>query len=192
MKTRSVVVMVCAALVATGAGGALACGYHPGLSATTFDAVHPRSLGVAVAIHRAQDRGILPAEPAAPAFQSFTGEGYRHAVRQLRDLQEHLSQVAPGLHADGAFRFAFVFVRSRLWAQYTVRPDGASVEIHTQPADKDEAVVLSDESVLNAIVGGRLTFSSAVDQGLVQFAEDRDERTRVFLAAAFEVVQVGQ
>lgn len=197
MKTSSVVVALGAALVAAGAGGAAACGYHPGLSTATFDAVHPRSLGVAVAIHRAQDRGILPAEPAAPAFQGFPGQGYRHAVRELQDLQARLAHGAPRSGPDGAaqgepWRFAFVFVRSRLWAQYTVRPDGTSVEIHTPPADKGETVVLSDESVLNAIFEGRLTFGAAVDQGLVQFADDKSERARLHFAAAFEVVPAGQ
>lgn len=192
MKTRSVVMALCASLLATGAGGALACGYHPGLTSDTFDAVHPRSLAVAVAIHKAQGSGVLPADPPAPTLATFAGNGYRHAVGELRGLQERLAQVAPRLDADGTWRFAFVFVRSRLWAQYTVRPDGASVEVHTPPAAAGETVVLSDESVLNAIVDGQLSFNAAVDQGLVQFADDRSERAQLLLAAAFAGVPPGQ
>lgn len=192
MKTRSLVGIACAAFLAAGAGGALACGYHAGLTSDTFDAVHPRSLGVAVAIHKAQGEGVLPADPPAPRLQSFAGNGYRQAVSELRELQARLAEVAPRLDKDETWRFAFVFVRSRLWAQYTVRPDGASVEVHTAPADKGETVVLSDESVLNAIVAGRLAFDAAVDQGLLQFADDRSERARVLLAAAFGTAPVGQ
>lgn len=198
MKTRSVVVTLCAALVA-GVGSAFACGYHPGLTSSTFDAVHPRSLGVAVALHRAQAQGVLPAEPAKPGLQGFPGTEYRHAVRELQDLQARLAKIA--LHADAdkegtakdeSRRFAFVFVRSRLWAQYKVGPDGASVQIHSAPAEAGEAVVLSDESVLDAIAAGRLTFRSAVDQGLLQFADDRDEQVHALLTAAFAVAFLGQ
>lgn len=187
MKTRSVVVTLCAALVAAVAGSAFACGYHPGLTSDTFDAVHPRSLGVSLAIHQARDQGVLPAEPAPSAFQGFPGQAYRHAVRELQDIQERLARVAPRFDKDGVWRFAFVFVRSRLWAQYIVRPDGASLEVHTAPASPGETVVLSDESVLSAIEDGHLTFRSAVDRGLVQFADDRSERARSILAAAFDV-----
>jgi len=192
MKTRSVVVMLCAALAAAGAGRAVACGYHPGLSADTFDAVHPNSLAVAVALHRAQGAGVLPAEPAAPGLRGFPGEDYRRAVRNLQALQARLDQLAAAPGADGAVRFSLVFVRTRLWSQYTVRPDGASVDIHSPAAAKGETVVLSDESVLSAIEDGRLAFSAALNQGLVQIADDPGERARIVLAAAFETASAGQ
>lgn len=197
MKTRSVVVTLFALLVTAGAGGALACGYHPGLSSDTFDAAHPRSLAVAVALHRAQTDGLLPGEPATPALQGFPGADYRHAVRELQQVQERLARVAPRFDKetagrDGSWRFAFVFVRSRLWAQYTIRPDGASIEIHTPPARPGEAVALSDEAVLGAILSGKLALKTALDAGLLQFADDRDAATQHILSAALDEVSVGQ
>ncbi|MGR7994443.1 hypothetical protein [Xanthobacter sp. ZOL 2024] len=190
MKTPSVLVMLCVALLAAGAGAARACGYHPGLSSDTFDAVHPRSLGVAVALNRAQNDGMLP--PAPAGLPGFPGQEYRRAVRELQELQERLTRVAPRFAAAHGWRFAFVFVRSRLWAQYTVGPEGARVEVHTPPAGAGEAVVLSDEAVLAAILSGKLTVKTAREAGLLQFADDGDEAAQRILSAALERAPVGQ
>lgn len=187
MKTSSAILMLCASITVACAGSALACGYHPGLTNSAFDVVHPRSLSVAMAIRRAQDNGILRADPAILVSQGFPGDGYRSAVRQLKELEERLARIAPAFNKGGTWHFAFVCVRSRLWARYTVRPDDASAVIHTPPANDSETVVLSDERVLNAIATGRLAFDSAVEQGLLQFANDKDEKVFRILRAALAV-----
>jgi hypothetical protein len=77
-------------------------------------------------------------------------------------------------------------VRSRLWTRYTVRSDGASAVIHTAEANDSEPIALSDEAVLAAIAYGRLTFDVAVERGLLRFANDQGDQTRLILRAALD------
>jgi hypothetical protein len=57
--------------------------------------------------------------------------------------------------------------------------------VHTPAAASNEIVVLSDESVLNALLSGHLAFRTAVESGLIQFSNDRDARAYQILRAAF-------
>ena len=181
---RCRILLLSALITSVCASGALACGYHHGLANSTLEAVHPKSLSVAVAIRRAVNRGALENSSKTTALPTFAGGEYRQAVRQLRGLEEKLARIAPRFQAEESWRFAFVFVRSRLWAQYTIRPDGASAIVHAPAAGDGETTVLSDESVLNAILEARLAFDDAVDQGLLQFANDRDGKVLHILRAA--------
>lgn len=167
---------------------ALACGYHSGLENAAFDVVHPKSIGVAVAIRQATDRGFLESRPTPVTLASLWGGDYRDAVRQLQELDEKISRAAPEMNDGEDWKFAFVYVRTRLWAQYTVRSDGATVMVHTPAAASSEIVVLSDESVLKAINSGRLSFQTAVAEGLIQFSNDRNDKAYQILRAAFEGV----
>lgn len=117
---------------------------------------------------------------------SLWGGGYRDAVRQLQDLSEKISRVLPQTENGESWDFAFVYVRTRLWAQYAVRSDGATVMVHTAAAASNEIVVVSDESVLKAVLSGRLTFQAAVESGLIQFSNDRNAKAYQLLRAAFE------
>jgi hypothetical protein len=114
------------------------------------------------------------------------GGGYRDAVRQLQDLNAKLSRVASRMDNGKSWKFAFVYVRSRLWAQYRVRSDGATALVHTPAAANSEVVVLSDETVLKALLSGHLAFQTAFENGLIQFSNDRDDKTFKILRAAFE------
>ena len=163
---------------------AFACGYHPGLANAKLDAAHPKSLSVAVAIRRATGDGLLDTQPKTSPLPTFASVGYQQAVHQLRVLEGKLSRLPSDVSGDEVQRFALVFVRSRLWARYAVGPDGATAIIHTSAAEDNETVVLTDESVLTAIADGHLAFDTALDRGLLQFANDPGERTRLTLRAA--------
>lgn len=161
--------------------GAMACGYHPGLSNAPFDVAHPQSLSVALAVRQATDSGVL--EPWSTS--SLFGAEYRSAVKQLRSLQKKLARVPSSAKGGESRHFAFVFVRSRLWAQYMVGPNGTKAVIHTAAARDGEVVLLSDEAVLEAVINDRLAFDDAVKQGLLKFANDQDGKTFEMVRAAF-------
>jgi hypothetical protein len=169
--------------VAASAHGALACGYHSGLANAAFDVAHPRSLAVAVAIRQAADRGVLD-KREEPAKLALFGAGYRRAVRQLHELEDRLARVASRLDSLESRQFALVLVRSRLWTRYVIHAGDVKAVVHTAAADDSETVVLSDESVLSAVVDKQVAFDAAVEQGLVEIVNDRDGKVLGILRAA--------
>lgn len=181
---RTVSLPLAAAVLAGCLQGALACGFHPGLASNTFDVVHPRSLGVAVAVARATRSGQLRV-PEKPALPTFVGSDYRQAVDELRALQDRLDRAATA--GGGTVDFALVFVGPRLWTTYHVRPDGAGAEIHVAASGIDQLVVLTDETVLAALLAGGLDYDAAVDQGLLVVTNDPDGRASGALRQALLV-----
>jgi hypothetical protein len=132
-------------LAAVCVSSAMACGYHSGLENAAFDVVHPKSIGVAVATRQATDRRLLASQPVRATTVSLWGGNYRDAVRQLQMLDDKVAHVAPRMGTGNAWTFSFVYVRTCLWAQYTVRSDGATVMVHAPAAASNDIVVLSDE-----------------------------------------------
>ncbi len=170
--------------LAAGVHGAMACGYHPGLSSATFETVHPKSLAVAVAIRQAKDGGLLPAIPGSASLPTFAGVGYRNAVAELRQLRDRLAHAASTAETGRDVRFALVFVQTRLWTQFAIAPGATEATIHAPPAGDGETVVLTDEAVLEAILEERMSLEVAVERGLVQFSNDRDGAAAAVLRAA--------
>jgi hypothetical protein len=83
---RYLALLLAIALVYT--PSAMACGYHPGLANPAFDAVHPKSLSVAMAIRQATIGGVLETQTTTAALPTFAGVGYRRAVHQLRSKRD--------------------------------------------------------------------------------------------------------
>lgn len=167
--------------------GAVACGYHPGLSSDTFDVVHPQSLTVAVAVNRALRAGLIEPPPAKPALPTLVSLEYRQAVDELRGLQERLDQVARGPDADEPLDMSLVFVASRLWTEYTLTNEGAEARVHVPAAALDKLVVLTDEAVLAALLSGRLSVDDALGQRLLVIVNDPGDRAASALHAAFSL-----
>jgi hypothetical protein len=165
-------------------GPALACGYHSGVAGTRFDVVHPKSLGVVMAINGAKEQGLLDDRTAATKAADLFGSGYRQAVQDLTALETKLRNVAGFFDSDRAGKFALVLVSSRLWSHYRVGGGNATVEIHASPAAENDTIILSDEAVLDALVNERLSFDLAVANGLIQIVNDSEGRTAALLEAA--------
>jgi hypothetical protein len=166
-------------------GAALACGYHPGLAGATFDVVHPKSLGVVVAINGAKQQGLLDDPTATTKAGDLFGSGYRQAVQDLTALETKLRNAAEFFDSDRTGTFALVLVSSRLWSHYRVGGGNAMAEIHASPAGENDTIILSDEAVLDALVNGRMSFDLAVANGLIQIVNDPEGRTAALLEAAF-------
>ncbi|PJR14335.1 hypothetical protein CEJ86_14780 [Sinorhizobium meliloti] len=77
-----------------------------------------------------------------------------------------------------------MFVRSRLWSDFTAQPGRTKVNIHVDGPVQGEPIVLTDESVLRALFSRQLTFDVAVNQGLLQILQDG--RTHALLQAAID------
>ncbi|PND24894.1 hypothetical protein [Sinorhizobium sp. M4_45] len=183
MQPTPVIVSI---MLTVNAHAALACGYHSSLDSSTFNVAHPGSVAVASAIYHAGERGILDDRITTARSATLFGQGYREAVEQLRRLERGVANRTADLGDTGSRRFAVLFVRSRLWSDFTAQPGRTKVNIHVDGPVQGEPIVLTDESVLRALFSEQLTFDVAVNQGLLQILQDRDGRTHALLQAAID------
>jgi hypothetical protein len=173
-------------MLTVNAHAALACGYHSSLDSSTFNVAHPGSVAVASAIYHAGERGILDDRITTARSATLFGQGYREAVEQLRRLERGVANRTADLGDTGSRRFAVLFVRSRLWTDFTAQPGRTKVNIHVDGPVQGEPIVLTDESVLRALFSRQLTFDVAVNQGLLQVLQDHDGKIHTLLQAAFD------
>jgi hypothetical protein len=138
--------------------GSLACGYHGSLG-EGFSASHPRSIEVAVAVRRALDDGVLP-NSNTPPFLAFA-----HAKATLERVRAVL---APGLHDTKAPKaIAVLLVEGSLWTRYYVDTDRLVCEPHVSGPLAGDAIIVTAEAVLQALLSGRLSIDQAIGQELI-------------------------
>ena len=154
--------------------GAAGCGFHT-MPEIQFDSMHAGSLSVAVALRKAADNGTIDAQ-ALEAQHNHTAL-YGDAVRDLQTFR-HSLDVSPAAAALPA-SFTLGFVESRLWSRYT-RSDGkVDVDIHTDGPAGQEAVVLTAEPVLTAIMNGTLSAEDAFADGLIAIEGNDREKAAI-------------
>lgn len=168
-----------AALCCLTAGPALGCAYH-GIPDLQLQGLHPGSLSVAVALRNAADAGVIDAD----ALVVPVGRGGLH-IDTVRRLQAFRSAIAAYAEADKLPQsFSLVFVESSLWTRYTRAGQQVRADIHNDGPANEEAVVLTGEPVLQAILDGRLSSDRALDQGLLVIDANENERTALRRALA--------
>jgi len=152
-----------AGLLCLGAApAALGCGFHSPLE-VQLESMYPGSLSVAVALRQAADSGVIDA-----AALEAPGKGtafYSDAVRRLQEFQKALA--ASPAAAELPARFSLGFVESHLWARYSQSDGSIRVDVHTDGPTDGEAVVLTGEPVLMAVLAGRLSAERALADGLI-------------------------
>lgn len=150
-------------------------------------AAHPASLGVAFAMLDARNAGTLaPAPTSARADPRTSADAAAHMLAQRLASVRDMPAVS------------MLLVESRLWTRYapSARPrsddahathDGSHDGSHDGgPADGD-VVIVTGEAVLRGLLAGSISWSRAVDSGLVALAGDpaRQARVAALLTARF-------
>jgi len=156
------------------APAAVGCGFHSPLG-VQLESMYPGSLSVAVALRRAADSGVIDA-----AVLEAPGTGtalYSDAVRRLQEFQKALaaSPAAAKLPAS----FSLGYVESHLWARYSQSDGRIRVEVHTNGPADGEAVVLTGEPVLTAVLAGRLSVDHALADGLILIDGDESDKAAI-------------
>jgi hypothetical protein len=153
------------------APAALGCGFHPAME-VQLESMYPGSLSVAVALRTAADNGLID---AAALEAPGTGTAlYSDSVRRLQEFRNALaaSPAAANLPAS----FSLGYVESHLWARYSQSDGEVRVDVHTDGPAEGEAVVLTGEPVLTAVLAGRLSVERALADGMLIIVGDESEK----------------
>lgn len=140
---------------------ALGCGFD-GMLDGSFSAMHPKSIAVAFAIRDAVEAGAVESSAIGPIIPG--APGYWRAVSHLNQLHQRLSAAAADqFHQETSV--SILFIDSGLWARYTLSPHGVDLEAHTAGARDGEAVIVTSEAILAAIVDRRMAVDVALARG---------------------------
>lgn len=155
---------------------AASCGYHGALG-DGFSALHPRSIGVAIAIREAADEHVLDRESVSPKLVDLLA--LHRATARLDRLRNSLQALTAGMAIPS---FSLLLVESGMWSRYVIEGDTIRLIAHVDAPPAGEPVVVTGNSVLIAIGAHRLTAEDAVRRGLI--AVDGPPRLAASLIAA--------
>ena len=136
---------------------AQACGYEGLMSDLT--AQHPRSIDVALALRASVECGDLqPLEALPPPF------GFLRANRTLRGFSPWVA----GVSGQSSASVAVLLIESGMWTRYTFNDDGQAMAWPHVPGPlAGDAVLVTGEAVLGALVAGTMAPALAVERGLL-------------------------
>ena len=151
---------------------AIGCGFHPALE-PQLESMYPGSLPVAVALRKAADNGVINA-----AALEAPGNGtaiYIDTVRRLQEFRKALT--ASPAAAELPRSFSLGYVESQLWTRYSQFDGKIRVSIHIEGPAEGEAVVLTGEPVLTAVLAGKLSVDRALADGMIQIEGNESDKT---------------
>jgi len=169
---RAGAVALASGLVFVGAGTALSCGYHSPVAVQRgmLNWIYPNALHVRTAVWQGEQAGILPARP--PVADLF---GYHKAVANLQHLRAALQD---GAAENPPPAFSIVFIDTMLWSRFAPGEGFMEVQIHRDGPEPDDLVVVSEETVIAAVVAGKMQVKDAVEWGLLRLYGDPDTSAR--------------
>lgn len=164
-------------VLAAGITSALACGFEDPSSADTqrglLNWAFPNALYVKTAVWKAQAEGLLE-RPRSDASQALVG--YQRALKQLQALGDRLA-VAANKHSEPSL--SFVLIGPMLWARLETRDGVIALKAHVQSSAPGDVVVVTDETVVAAMAGGKITPANALNRGLVRLYGSADAVAQV-------------
>lgn len=163
-------VLAVAAATAALTPDGMACGYEDpqNVSVGILNWIYPDALHVVSAVWRAERAGVLPPRSGLPASGSFAFYRAAASMEKLGALLEHRKAAETGPD------IAVVLLPAAMWTRYVRRADRIDVTIHVPGPERDDVVVVTDEKVVRALVGGDLNLENAFAHGLMRFY-GRDE-----------------
>jgi hypothetical protein len=133
---------------------AQACGYDQG-SAAGLTVAHPASLSVAMAIGSAVAAGQIPRlSELPPQLALFRANGAMRAF-------------AHSMPAGPMPPLSIVLVEAHLWGRAAGTPEAPLFMTHTPGPEAADAVLVTGEPVLRALLEGRIRWDDALAAGLV-------------------------
>jgi hypothetical protein len=153
---------------------AIGCGFHPALE-PQLESMYPGSLPVAVALRKGADNGVIDA-----AALEAPGNGtalYIDTVSRLQNFRKALAS-SPAV-AELPTSFSLGYVESQLWTRYSQSDGQLHVSIHTEGPAEGEAVVLTGEPVLTAVLAGRLSVDRALADGMILIEGNENDKTAI-------------
>lgn len=154
---------------------AIGCGFHEPLE-VQLEGMYPGSFPVAVALRRAADKGVIDA--AALEAPSRRGEAaYGDTVWRLQAFNKALAASPAAAKLPPSFSLGYV--ESQLWARISQVEGKTRIDIHTDGPLEGEAVVLTGDPVLTAVLAGRLSVDRALADGLILIEGDESAKAAI-------------
>lgn len=180
MQMCSTIVAVCLTATAIQPTAALACGYDnpQSIALGSLNGVYPDALHVRTAVAKAEAAGTLPVEKTGA--QSGPLAFYR-ATAAMKSFGTKLAD--PHL-ATAGIAVSVVLIPQAMWTRFEIGSQGVVVHGHAEgPVDSD-LVVVTEETVIRALVDGSLDAAAAEESGLLRFYGDTEqiEMTRAALS----------
>lgn len=185
-------IRVCATAGVLTATSALACGYHDPSSVALgmLNLAYPESLHVRTAVWTAQLDGTIARSEPLTVGGASPDDPFRRMLR-LREALSRLDVLRGMIEAaaDGAPSPAFsvVLIGPLLWSRFEAQHGALALSAHTAGPASDDVVVVTDDSVVAALVEGRISPPQARRHGLVRMYGNADGVARI--EALFDRVQ---
>jgi len=178
MKTeklrRFIASLALAGLFGAGAvPSAFGCGFHPAMD-VELDTMYPGSLSVAVALYKGAENGMINGVAIVPGSSDT---GYSIAVQRLQAFAKVLATSPAAAELPASFSLGYV--ESRLWSRFSQQGGKVRVDVHTDGPSKGEAVVLTGEPVVTAILDGRVSIERALSEGMLVIEGNKRETTAI-------------
>ncbi|AMJ63025.1 hypothetical protein [Bosea sp. PAMC 26642] len=146
---------------------ASACGFEDPKGADAargaLNWVYPEALHVTSAVWRAQLEGTILRDQRPEAARALLG--YRRAAADLSRLRDRLVLV---MDVETVPSLSILLIGPMLWTRFAPAQSGVSVVSHVDGAQASDVVIVTEESVVAALMSGRITPSAARQQGLLR------------------------
>jgi hypothetical protein len=133
---------------------------------------YPDALHVRTAVWMAQASGLLPRREQLPDVDPLSVTFRFHQSIRLRDAQARMGEIRNRIDAAVAGQpmpaFAVVLIGPMLWTRFESTAGSVNVVSHATGPVGDDVVIVTDESVVAALIEGRITAPEARAQGLVK------------------------
>ena len=178
------------------AAPALGCGYEDprSIAAGALNLAFPDSLYLRTALWQAEVDGVLPRDeassarsntPMAPrAFTagSITGvvnpEGIADStnlialMQALQIIEQARTRLAASTETDNRPAFAMVYASKMLWTRFVSSARNVTAQTHAGGPESGDVVLITEPSVVQAIVTGKLKPEEAYRRELIRFYGD--------------------
>ena len=165
---RLVGAMIAAASFAAGSTGPSACGFEDPNSVSTargyLNWMYPKALYVGTAVWSAEQQGTIARDDRPEALKKLLG--YHIAVERLGVFRDRLSA---SLDAGAAPAFSVVLFGPMLWTHFEAAGAALNMTPHVDGPASEDVVIVTDEPVIVALIGARITPQAARELGLMRF-----------------------
>ena len=153
---------------------AFACAFCK-MKEVQLEGMHPGSLTVAEALRRGADSGLI--DGAALQAPNIGDTLHIDSVGRLHAFKKAIAASPAAENLPSSFSLGYV--ESRLWSRYS-RVDGKlRVDVHTDGPAEGEAVVLTGEPVVTAVLAGKLPVERALAEEMILIDGNESDKTAI-------------
>ncbi|MCO5066502.1 MAG: hypothetical protein M9924_19150 [Rhizobiaceae bacterium] len=164
MRLYSTVFAACLTAGALHPVDLLACGYDnpQSIALGSLNWVYPDALYVHTAVSQAEAAGLLPSDGLGAQRGPFA---FYRATATMKSFGTNL---ADARLAEGGVAISVVLIPQAMWTRYEIGPNGVNVHGHAEGPLEDDLVIVTEETVVRALVDGKLDPMTAENKGLLR------------------------